>query len=185
VIGVRAVGVAALLLTVFAAVPANARIDGAFPRVRAGIGNEPNAGGGVVAGSAYVTHASVIAWSRRVNSLTLYLLERRSVSCATLRRVAAKPGHLIQVHVTSQPRVRVGQPVADPQVAFITVFRNPKIPTKIAGLREGARLTFTRVNSYPGGTWHGSFQVPQRTYGDGKVYGYNGTFAAKWCDLRR
>ena len=87
--------------------------------------------------------------------------------------------------MTSEPRVSVGIPVADPQVAFITVFRNPKIPTKIAGLKEGAKLTFSRVNSYPGGVWHGVFQVPRRVYGDGKLYGYNGTFAARWCDLRR
>ena len=40
-----------------------------------------------------------------------------------------------QVHVTDEPRVNVGRPVANPQVAFLTIFRNPKVPTKIAGLK--------------------------------------------------
>jgi hypothetical protein len=182
---VRGIGIAVLATLVFATVPATAGVEKTFPRLRVGIGAEPTRGGGVIAGAEYVTRSSMIAWNRRVNSLTLYLLSRRSVTCSTLRRVAAKPGHLVQVHVTSRPSVAVGTPVADAQVAFITVFRNPKIPTKIAGLREGAKLTFTRVNTYPGGVWHGVFQVPQRVYGDGKVYGYSGTFAAKWCDLRR
>jgi hypothetical protein len=41
------------------------------------------------------------------------------------------------------------------------------------------------MDSFPGGVWHGIFKVPQRYYGDGTLYGYNRTFAAKWCQLRR
>jgi hypothetical protein len=181
---VKRVAVGTLVVLLLAAVPANAESQKAFPRLRVGTGHEPTSGGGVVAGDAYRTRAAVVAWNRKSNSLTLYLFWRRGVSCATLLRIAAKPGHLIQVHVTSEPRITVGS-VADPQVAFLTVYRNPKVPTHIAGLKEGAKLKFTRVDSYPGGVWHGVFQVPRRRYGDGMVYGYNGTFAAKWCELRR
>lgn len=181
----RGVGVAGLALLVFAAVPANARVEKAFPRVRAGIGNEPNSGGGVVAGDAYVTRTAVVAWNRKFGTLNLYLLPRKGVTCNSLKQVSKKPGHQIQVYVTSKTHVPVGRPVADPQAAFVTVFRNPKIPMHVAGLKQGARLTFTRIDSYPGGVWHGAFQVPQRVYGDGETYGYRGTFAAKWCDMRR
>ena len=69
------------------------------------------------------------------------------------------------------------------QVAFLTINRNPHVPTKVAGLKQGARLTFTSVDSYPGGVWRGVLKVATRRYGNGKVYGYNGTFAAKWCEL--
>jgi hypothetical protein len=88
---------------------------------------------------------------------------------------------LIQVRVTDTPRVSVAKPVAAPEVAFVTLYRNQ--PMHVAGLRNGAQLTLTRVDSYPAGVWHGIFKVPRRVYGDGKVYGYSGTFAAKWCQL--
>lgn len=176
---------ASLTVALVAASPAAAQMQVAFPQVRLGGGKEPNAGGGVVAGDRYVTRNAVVVWNRKWNNLTLYLLWRRQVTCATFRRTVTKPGHLIQVHVTDSPRVGVGQPVANPQVAFLTIFRDPSIPTKIAGLKQGARLRFTRVDSYPGGVWHGVFSVPRKVYGDGRLYGYNGTFAAKWCVVRR
>ena len=182
-ISVRRAVVAVVVLLV-AAVPANAQLEQTFPKLRLGAGNEPNAGGGVVAGDKYVTRNAVIAWNRKFGDLTLYLLWRKSVSCRTLRHTITRPGHLIQVHVTSEPRVSVGKAIADPQVAFLTIFRNPKVPTRIAGLKHGAQLQFTRVDSYPGGVWHGVFSVPQHYYGDGRLYGYKGTFAARWCELR-
>jgi hypothetical protein len=178
-------GIATLVVALAAVVPAYGAAQKAFPRLRAGVGNEPTSGGGVVAGDAYVTRTAIVSWSRRWNKLTLYLLWRRRVTCGTLQRAVNKAGHLIQVNVTSKPRVSVGVPVADPQVAFLTVYRDPKVPMHVAGLKHGGQLTFTRVDSYPGGVWHGTFKVPRRLYGDGKLYGYNGTFAAKWCERRR
>jgi hypothetical protein len=56
---------------------------------------------------------------------------------------------------------------------------------EFAGLKHGAQLKFTRVDSFPGGVWLGIFRVPRRVYADGNVYGYNGTFEAKWCVQRR
>jgi hypothetical protein len=182
---VRRVCVATLVVLLVAAVPAYAQSQKAFPRLRMGLGYERNSGGGVVAGDGYVTRAAVVAWNRKWNSLTLYLLWRRRVTCGTLRSVIARPGHLIQVHVTDKPRVNVTRPVANPQVAFLTIYRDPNAPPHVAGLKEGAQLKFTRVDSYPGGVWHGLFKVPRRYYGDGKLYGYNGTFAAKWCQLSK
>ena len=179
----RAATASVVLLTL--ATPAGAGIQQAFPQIRVGTGKEPTKGGGVVAGDRYVTRNAVVAWNRKFHTLTLYLLWRRQVSCGTLRNTITKPGHLIHVHVTDSPRVTIGKLVPDAQVAFLTIFRNPAVPTKIAGLRQGARLTFTRVDSYPGGVWHGHFNVPQRVYGDGRMYGYSGTFAARWCQLRR
>jgi hypothetical protein len=179
----RAAAAFVVLLTL--AAPASATVAQSFPQIRIGTGKQRTTGGGVVAGDRYVTRNAVIAWNRKWHNLTLYLLWRRQVTCATLRQTITKPGHLIQVHVTDAPRVSIGRPVAAPQVAFLTIFRNPAVPTKIAGLKQGARLRFTRVDSFPGGVWHGVFSVPQHVYGDGRLYGYSGTFAAKWCQLRR
>jgi hypothetical protein len=180
----KRVRMAAVFVMLAAAGPASARLEQVFPHVRAGTGQQPTSGGGFVAGDRYVARTAAVAWSRKTNDLTLYLIWRKRVSCATLRQVITMPGHLVQVHVTDKPHVAVRTPVGNPQVAFLTIFRNPKVPTRIAGLRQGARLTFTRVDSYPGGVWHGYFAVPKKVYGDGKLYGYSGTFAAKWCELR-
>ena len=174
-----------LVTLVVAAAPAYALTQTPFPRLRIGTGIELNAGGGVVAGTPYAARSAVVAWNRRWNSLTLYLLSRPSVMCATLRSALGKPGHLVQVYVTGKPHVYVGRPISDPAVAFVTVFSNPKTPEHVSGLKHGAKLTFSRVDSYPGGVWYGVFKVPTRIYGDGKVYGYNATFAAKWCELLR
>jgi acyl-CoA thioesterase len=168
----------AALLSASAAFPA---ADGSFPRLREGSGKQLTFGGGVVAGKPYVALTAVVIWSRRSNSLTLYLLRQRAVTCATLGKQTAKPGQLVEIHVTSKPHVPLGHRVSTAQVAFITVSRNPKVAPHVAGLRTGARLLFTRVDTYPGGVWHGIFKVPQRIYGDGNQYGYNGTFAARWC----
>ena len=156
--------------------------DQAYPRIRAGVGNEPNAGGGVIDGDRFVPRTAVVAWNRHWSSLTLYLLPRANVTCRSLRAATQRPGHLIQVYVTGKPRVRVGRPVAGPQVAFVTV--HPEKPMDVAAALRAARLTFSRVDTFPGGVWHGSFDMPFRTYGNGKLYGYHGTFAAKWCQLR-
>lgn len=172
-----------VVLLVVSASQVSAQTQEAFPPLRAGLGDQPTAGGGVIAGDRFVTRAAVVAWNRRWSTLTLFLIPRRSVTCATLRTVAHKPGHLIQVYVTSKPRVAVGRPMPNPQVAFLTVSRTK--PPHVAGLKQGAQLTFTRVDSHPGGVWHGIFRVPRRVYGDGMVYGYSGTFAAKWCQLRQ
>lgn len=180
----RRLVLAIVVVLLVAAVPASAQLQTAFPRERIGTSILATSGGGVVTGDTYATRSAVVAWSRRFNTLTLYLFWRRHVTCGTLLRAVQQPGHLIQVHVMSAPRVHVGRPMAGPEVAFLTVYRPPK-PEHVAGLKNGARLAFASVNSYPGGVWRGRFDVPTRVYGDGKLYGYHGTFAAKFCELRK
>jgi hypothetical protein len=183
--GVRRVVPAVAVLALAAAVPAAARVEQAFPRERLGASLLVTSGGGTVAGDAYAARSAAIVWSRRWNTLTLYLFWRRSVTCGSLLRAVQLPGHLVQVHVTSEPRVHVGRPMPGSQVAFLTIYRNPSTPEHVAGLRHGATLTFESVDSYPGGVWRGRFSVPTRVYGDGKVYGYRGTFAARFCQVNR
>jgi len=183
VVGVRWAALIALAVLAAASTAVASETEKAFPRIQAGVGNEPTSGGGVVDGDRYVPRSVVVAWNRHWGSLTLYFLPRAGVSCRTLRAATQKPGHLIQVYVTGKPRVRVGRPVPEPQVAFVTVHEDK--PMDVAAALHAARLTFSRVDTYPGGVWHGSFDMPHRTYGNGKVYGYHGTFAAKWCQLRK
>jgi hypothetical protein len=179
----RGVVVALSVASLAGALPAAAQVEGAFPRERLGASLLVTTGGGTVAGDTYVTRSAAVVWSRRWNTLTLYLFWRRNVTCRTLLRAVQLPGHLVQVHVTSGPRLHVGRPMPDSQVAFLTIYRNPSTPEHVAGLRHGARLTFESVDSNPGGVWRGRFSLPTRIYGDGNVYGYSGTFAARFCEV--
>lgn len=176
---------ALLALTLVAAAPAAARMDRAFPRERLGMSLTVTSGGGVVAGHPYVTRSAAIVWSRRWNTLTLYLFRRRKVSCRTLQHAVQVPGHLIQIHVAGSPQVHITRPMAHPEVAFLTIYKNRSTPTHVAGLKHGAKLIFESVNSYPHGIWRGRFALPTRVYGDGLIYGYRGTFAARFCQVRR
>lgn len=176
---------AVVVLTLAVAAPAAARIGRAFPRERIGVSLAVTSGGGIVAGHPYVTRSAAIVWSRRWNTLTLYLFRRKRFACRALSHAVQVPGHLIQIHVTDSPRVHITRPMARPQVAFLTVYRNRSLPTHVAGLKHGAKLIFDSVNSYPRGVWKGRFMLPTRVYGDGKIYGYNGTFAARFCQVKR
>jgi hypothetical protein len=153
-----------------------------FPRERMGVGNERTAGGGIIAGTRFTPHSAVIAWSRKWSALTLYLLPQRGVTCAKLKHEAAKPGRLIQVSIPSRQRVKVNKPMIA-QAVFLSIPRDPTKPQQASGLKNGPKVTLTRVDTYPGGMWHGRFSVPQLAYDDGRTYAYNGTFAARWCDF--
>jgi hypothetical protein len=181
----RVVPTILVVILLAAAAPAPARIGPAVPRDRLGTSLVVTSGGGVVAGHPYRTRSAVIVWSRKWHTLTLYLIRRRKVNCRRLMRAVQVPGHLIQVHVTNKPRVRVGRPMAHPEVAFVTVYRDPSRPEHIAGLKHGAKLTFERVDSYPHGIWRGRFSLPTRVYGDDMIYGYRGSFAARFCQMKR
>jgi hypothetical protein len=98
--------------------------------------------------------------------------------------LSTKPGHVIQVFVTKTPSIGVG-PVASPQVAFATYYRDAHHPPHVDGLKNGAKLTFTHIDTYPHGVWNGTFEVPLRSYANGRKYGYNGTFRASWCQVAR
>ena len=52
-------------------------------------------------------------------------------------------------------------------------------------MRNGPKVALSRVDTYPGGVWHGRFTVPQLAYGDGKVYAYNGNIRRAVVHLRQ
>jgi hypothetical protein len=155
-----------------------------FPRERMGVGNERTTGGGVIAGEPFTPHSAAVVWNRKYNALTLYLLPQRGVTCSKLKGEAAKPGRLIQVSIPSGRRVKVNKPIVA-QAVFILIPRDPTKPQQASGLKNGPKITLSRVDTYPGGIWHGRFTVPRLEYGDGRVYAYNGTFSARWCQIAK
>jgi hypothetical protein len=177
---VPAIALAVVVLACLLVPVASAAI---FPRERMGIGNERTTGGGIIAGTRFTPRSAVVVWKRKWSSLTLYLLAQKGVTCAKLKHEAGRPGRLIQVSIPSAPRVNVNKPTIA-QAVFIQIPRDPTKPQQASGLKNGPKVTFTRVDTYPGGMWHGRFEVPHLAYGDGRVYAYKGTFAARWCDFR-
>ena len=187
--GIRARSRKLLLVAVatsaLAAPVAPGAVQSAFPLQRAGVGSERTTGGGFIAGQPFVTRSSVVVWSRKWNSLTLYFLRQKNVNCKNVLRVAGLPGPVIQVSITNKPHIiAVTRPVAILGTIFVVIPRDPAAPQQASGLKFGPTLTLTRVDTHPQGVWHGRFIVPRRAYGDGKIYAYHGTFAAKWCQFR-
>ena len=147
-----------------------------------GVGSERTTGGGMIAGVRFTPHSALVVWNRKYNALTLYLLPQRGVTCSKLKHEAARPGRLIQVSIPSGRKVKVNKPMIAHAV-FLLIPRDPTKPQQGSGLRNGPKVALSRVDTYPGGVWHGRFTVPQLEYGDGRVYAYNGTFSARWCDF--
>ena len=173
---------AALLLFVVSGSAFAATSGARFPRLSYGVGNEPTSGGGYFASAPYVPRTAVVAWNVKARTLTLYLLRQQDVGCRRLRRTITAPGLLVQALITARPLAAVvGRPIPNQTLQFVTHRRGR---VGVGALKKGVRLVLTRVDSYPGGVWHGSLTLRTRVYADGRVYGYRGTFAARWCQLR-
>lgn len=152
-----------------------------FPALRYGSGNEPNWGGGTFAGIRYKPHQAVVAWNTKARTLTVYLLRQRHVTCASLNDAITAPGLLVQALITARPLKRVvGHAIPDQTLQFV-LHRNGRVA--VGAMKNGVRLVLTRVDSHRNGIWHGRLSVPKKVYADGKLYGYRGTFAAKWCQV--
>ena len=153
-----------------------------FPALRYGIGNEPTWGGGTFGGVPYSTRQAVVAWSRSARTLTVYVLRQKRVTCSGLEHAITAPGLLVQALITARPLAHVvGHVIPDQTLQFV-LHRDGR--TAVGAMKQGVRLVITRVDSHRGGVWHGRLSVPKKVYADGKLYGYRGTFAAKWCQVR-
>jgi hypothetical protein len=153
-----------------------------FPALRYGVGAEPNWGGGTFAGVRYKPHQAVVAWAMKARTLTLYLLRQKHVGCSSLDHAITAPGLLVQALITARPLSRVVGHVIPNQTLQFVLHRDGRVA--VGAMKQGVRLVLTRIDSHRGGVWHGRLSVPKKIYADGKLYGYRGTFAARWCQVR-
>ena len=178
----RALVVCVAVLVVVGSAAAAGKPPKRFPALHYGIGVEPTWGGGTFAGEAYAPRAAVVAWSRKARTLTLYLLRQKHVTCSGLADAVTAPGVLVQALITARPLAHaIGKPIPNQTLQFVT-HREGRVG--VGALKEGVRLVLTRVDTRPAGVWHGKLSVPKKVYADGKLYGYRGTFAARWCQVR-
>ena len=154
-----------------------------FPRERMGIGNERTTGGGIIAGTRFTPRSAVVVWKRKWSSLTLYLLAQKGVTCAKLKheaggRAASSRSASRAPHGSTSTSRRSRRPSSS---------RSPA--TRRSPSRRRASRTARRSPS-PGSTptlaacGTGGSRCRSLAYGDGRVYAYKGTFAARWCDFR-
>jgi hypothetical protein len=152
-----------------------------FPALRYGAGAEANWGGGTFAGIPYKPHQAVVAWNTKARTLTLYLLRQKHVTCLTLNQAITAPGLLVQALITARPLSRVvGHTIPNQTLQFV-LHQNGRVG--VGAMKDGVQLVLTRVDTYRNGVWHGRLSVPKKIYADGKLYGYHGTFAARWCQV--
>lgn len=157
---------------------------GAYPPQRQGSGNEPTAGGGVIARAPFHARSALIVEDDLPPGylryqLTLHLFPKR-VNCAGIGTATTLNGHsrLIYFELRRHGPVPVGKPVGSSQPQTTgAIFINGRDGQETF---SGISLVFTRVDTSRGGVWHGKISV-QRQYIVGPSDAYHGTFAATWC----
>ncbi len=151
-----------------------------FPSERAGSGAEPTHGSGHFGETAFTARSAVVQWDGRLRLLTLYVFERPAVRCSGLQRMLdIRRGRSIQVVVTRRrARLPIARTIQPLFVRFVE--RHGATDAELQAVQSGALVRFSRVDTRPGGTWHGRLAIrPHRVAG--ASYSYDGTFAATWC----
>lgn len=151
-----------------------------FPSERAGSGTEPTRGNGRFGETAFTARSAVVQWDGRMRLLTLYVFERPAVRCDGLQRtIDVRRGRSIQVVVTRRrARLPIGRRIPPLFVRFVE--RHGATDAELQAVQLGALVRFSRVDTRPGGTWHGRLAIrPHRVAR--ASYSYDGTFAATWC----
>jgi len=167
-----------VLLALAAALPAAAaRGKTPIPAKAEGSGSEPTSGGGTMAGESISPNFAVALLDITFDQLEVYLFPRK-VAC---NDVAFAKTPFVDVIVDSQGApVRIGSPSLQNGHAFVQVEFHPTKGSKYYAIQPGASITFTRADPAKNGVWHGKLAVKRQTF-EGKVFAYNGTFAATWC----
>ena len=110
------------------------------------------------------------------SNYVLYLTRQR-LSCA--QTLSAKPPYLTVSIVTDAPLVIGAPSVNNGGTGFVQVDFFVA-STHYYTIQPGVRLLLTRVDAARHGLWHGRLSVPA-TKVEGKLFGFDGTFAAEWC----
>jgi hypothetical protein len=173
------------LLAVLAAAVAVA--PGPYPAQHQGAGHATIEGRGVFAGTAFVPRSALVDYElgksccpdKTVGEVTVYLFEAPGVGCSKLEQAKGKRFFSYEVE-TDGKKLPVGR--AAPAKFFQQASFN--IVGLTTGFQPGVSIVFTRIDTRPGGIWHGRISVPRQTY-NGKTYALRETLAARWCGTKR
>jgi hypothetical protein len=166
----------ALVAVVTGVLAASALARTPLPSKAQGSGAEPTAGGGIVAGAPFAARSAIARYDTASGDIYVYLFKRQA-GCH-LVSFSDAPYVWVWIHTEGTP-LDVGRPMrTSGTTRFAQV--NFVLADHYVAVQPGVRLTFTRVDPAKGSLWHGRLVVARTTY-KGKVFSYNGTFAARWC----
>jgi hypothetical protein len=168
-------GLAFLALALAALLASVAAAKTPLPSSPQGSGAEPTAGAGIVAGAPFKVRAA-LAQIGSFDDIEVYLFSK-PVACSEVY-FADPPYVKAHVHTEGTPLL-VGKPSLQNGRDFVQVDFHPKGP-KYYAIQPGASVTFTRVDARKTGVWHGRITVKRQRF-EGKLFAYEGTFAARWC----
>jgi hypothetical protein len=160
---------------------------GPYPAQHQGSGREPTTGSGIFAGTRFVPRSALADYEiglsccpeKTVGNVNVFLFERSGVACRSLEAARSKRFFSYTVE-TDGRKLPIGSVV--PAGLFQQASFN--VIGLTTGFQPGVSIVFTRIDTTPGGVWHGRIKVPRQTY-EHKTYGFTGTFAARWCGTKR
>ena len=165
-----------LVVAVAGVVVASALAKTPLPSKAQGTGKEPTAGGGVVASVPFPARSAIAQYDTSSGDLYVYLFKKKA-GCH-LVSFSDAPYVWAWIHTEGTP-LDVGRPMRTSGTSrFVQV--NFVLHDHYIAVQPGVRLTFTHIDPAKGSLWHGRLIVAKTT-NKGKLYSYNGTFAARWC----
>jgi hypothetical protein len=160
---------------------------GPYPAQHEGAGKEPTTATGIFAGTQFVPRSALADYElgasccpqKTVGQVNVYLFEQPGVGCGNLEKAKGKRffSYTLETDGKTLPAGRVAPASLFQQASFNVV-------GSTTGFQPGVSITFTRIDTAPGGEWHGRIKVPLQKFG-GKTYSLDGTFAADWCGTKR
>jgi hypothetical protein len=164
-----------------------AGVSATYPPQIAGHGVERTAGMGVFADTPFHPRSALVDYETgrsccpegTVGDVSVYLFERSGVRCRSLEAAKSRRFFSYEVQTDGRP-VPVGRPFSLSSFFQQASFN---VVGLTEGVQSGARIVFTRVDTRPGGVWHGTIRVVS-TRLSGHRYAFHGSFAAAWCGSR-
>lgn len=165
-----------LVVVVAGVVVASALGKTPLPSKAQGTGEQPTAGGGVVASVPFTARSALVQYDKASGDVYVYLFKKKA-GCH-LVSFSDAPYVWVWIHTEGTP-LDVGRPMRTSGTSrFVQV--NFVLHDRYIAVQPGVRLTFTRVDPARRSLWHGRLTVARKT-NKGKVFSYSGTFAARWC----
>jgi hypothetical protein len=170
----------AALLAAGGAMTAASQPVAPFPRQVAGNGSEQTSGGGRDYGVAFRARSAIIFWTTGPRPfggrLMLEIVDRPAV-CARTPTVSGPPLRTLNMAL---PIGRGALPLGRALPGRLS-FSKVIAPGRVVFTAVPARATVTRVDTRPGGIWHGRLVAPGRRVPGAGILAFQGTFAARWC----
>ncbi len=165
----------AVIIILFLAAAAGAKTP--LPRQPEGKGSEPTVGSGVMAGTPFRGLHALALLDTSFDQVEIYLFPK-PVACRDV--LFANPPYIDVTVDTNGSALVIGRPSLQDGRAFVQANFHPAAGNKYYAIQPGASITFTRIDTSRHGVWHGHLTVRRQRF-EGRVFSYQGTFAARWC----